>query len=976
MALDVTIGGLDSNSYVTVEYADSYISAHLDADDWSELTTPQKELLLRKAALFIEEFKFGGDRTVLGQSLAFPRINLYRFEDAKLPVNSNGVPTPIKDVQCELALWMFNSRGVDEFSSVNMAGLSVSKGMNGDSNSNSVPEIVFVLIKPYLKNTVNTSMVSVSRAYPTDGTSTSASSSTAPTLVSGVTVFTGLLDVPNSYTDSENKFVKVKSDASGLEFSESSSTTSWGAVTGTLSNQTDLNSALAGKSATSHTHTDLHTHTNKSTLDVITSVGGGTQYLADDGTYKSIIAQGGSWGTITGTLSDQLDLQVQLNDLHTHTNKTLLDSIIDTGTGTTYLGDDGEYHALDGGHDHTNKTLLDSITSTGDGATFLASDGTYKAVTTGSATWGEIVGTLSNQTDLNSALAGKSATGHTHTDLHTHTNKTALDVVTAAGSSSQFLAGDGTYKTVPTSTAWGAVTGTLSDQTDLNSALAGKSATSHTHTELHEHTNSSLLASITSAGDGASYLANDGTYKAVSGGSSDPSFTASGSITAGSVVALNADGTVSIISGTADSVSSGSAVVVRSAETDYTRLRKLSDTTFIVATTAISGTSGSAYIGTISGTTISYGTPVTITGASTLSFLDVAVLSSTLVVFSYIDASDSSKGAYVTGHISGTTITLGTEYNTLTSYSGILHRVAPLTSTTFVATYKTATAYVANIGTVSGSSISMTMGNAVSITTSTPDEPFLLQLSASSFVIGYVDSSRNGLVRTGTVSGTTITLNATTTTWQTGNTYYSNIVALSYNKIVCASRSGGSPYTGKAYVGIADTSGVFTFGTGYDYASTGDYQPALTKISSNIFAVMYRSTPSYTAYMRVGYISLGNVIAYNAQFTSVANAKKLSSDFIGGRVVSTYTDANNYASSVSINPSLSNINSRIGIAQSTVSTGATVSVKMFGSGIDTNQAGLIIGEDYYIQSSGILYNIPTAYKVGTAITTTSLYLNV
>lgn len=30
------------------------------------------------------------------------------------------------------------------------------------------------------------------------------------------------------------------------------------------------------------------------------------------------------------------------------------------------------------------------------------------------ASWGNIGGTLSNQTDLNSALAGKSATGHTH----------------------------------------------------------------------------------------------------------------------------------------------------------------------------------------------------------------------------------------------------------------------------------------------------------------------------------------------------------------------------------------------------------------------------------------------------------------------------------------------------------------------------------------------------------------------------------
>lgn len=79
----------------------------------------------------------------------------------------------------------------------------------------------------------------------------------------------------------------------------------------------------------------------------------------------------------------------------------------------------------------------------------------------GSSVWGGITGTLSDQTDLNSALSGKSDTGHTHTGiyepakgaddnyvtdaeksaLHSHSNKTALDNVSGVNTGDQDLSG-------------------------------------------------------------------------------------------------------------------------------------------------------------------------------------------------------------------------------------------------------------------------------------------------------------------------------------------------------------------------------------------------------------------------------------------------------------------------------------------------------------------------------------------------------
>ena len=75
----------------------------------------------------------------------------------------------------------------------------------------------------------------------------------------------------------------------------------------------------------------------------------------------------------------------------------------------------------------------------------------------GGGTWGSITGTLSAQTDLNSALGGKQATLVSGTSIKTINGVSLLgsgDIVIAGGAGS-----------------WGAITGTLSAQTDLQSAL-------------------------------------------------------------------------------------------------------------------------------------------------------------------------------------------------------------------------------------------------------------------------------------------------------------------------------------------------------------------------------------------------------------------------------------------------------------------------------------------------------------------------
>lgn len=86
----------------------------------------------------------------------------------------------------------------------------------------------------------------------------------------------------------------------------------WGSITGTLSDQADLQTALDAKLADAPSD--------------------GTQYARQSGAWAAVSASGGTWGTITGTLSSQTDLQAALDAKAT---KGQLAGINDQ-TGTTY----------------------------------------------------------------------------------------------------------------------------------------------------------------------------------------------------------------------------------------------------------------------------------------------------------------------------------------------------------------------------------------------------------------------------------------------------------------------------------------------------------------------------------------------------------------------------------------------------------------------------------------------------------------
>lgn len=289
----------------------------------------------------------------------------------------------------------------------------------------------------------------------------------------------------------------------------------WGTITGTLSAQTDLQAALNNKAALSHTHTKAnitdfaHTHVRADITDFAHT------HLWADITDKPLTFTPSAHTHTKANITDFAHTHVRsdITDFaHTHLWADISDKPL---TFTPSAHTHTKANITDFAHTHLWVDITDKPSTFAPSThTHLWADITDKPVTFApsahSHAWGTLTGTLSSQTDLQSALDAKAGTVHTHaaTDITSGTLGIARGGTgsTTVPTNGQLLIGNGTGYAVanvtagtgitvtngvgtitiastitPGSAVWGSITGTLSSQTDLNSALAGKANTTHTH---------------------------------------------------------------------------------------------------------------------------------------------------------------------------------------------------------------------------------------------------------------------------------------------------------------------------------------------------------------------------------------------------------------------------------------------------------------------------------------------------------------
>ena len=266
-------------------------------------------------------------------------------------------------------------------------------------------------------------------------------------------------------------------------------------------------------------------------------------------------------------------------------------------------------------------------------------------------------------------------------------------------------------------------------------------------------------------GSAGQFLKTDGSgklaFETVSAGSFTA--TASGALSNGDTVIINSDGSVTAVGLSTSSINpptAGTAVEFFGNTLGNVRGVFDSSTNKVVLAIKDNNNDGKAYVGTVSGDTISFGSPVTF---ETNNIEGVAITfdsNANKVVICYKDEGNSNYGAARVGTVSGTSISFGTKV-TFTS-SGIgdngITFDSNLNKVVFV--YKDtgdSNKGKAVIGTVSGTDISF--GSPVEFNSgNTSHMTAAFDSSNNKVVIAYRDqgNSSYGTAIVGTVSGTSI----------------------------------------------------------------------------------------------------------------------------------------------------------------------------------------------------------------------------
>ena len=463
------------------------------------------------------------------------------------------------------------------------------------------------------------------------------------------------------------------------------------------------------------------------------------------------------------------------------------------------------------------------------------------------------------------------------------------------------------------------------------------------------------------------------------GGQNAVDFVASGTLASGQTVALKTDGTVEAVSGVAEGA--GAKSVFESANTSATATAYDSTNNKVVIAYSDWGNSnyGTAVVGTVSGTSISFGTPVVFETGSA-SYISVSYdASASKSVIAYTDDDNSSYGTAVVGTVSGTSISFGSPVVFLSGFTFYTSAAYDSTNNKTVIAYRdsiTTNYGTAIVGTVSGTSISF--GTAVvfeSATTAYTSTTF--DSTNNKIVIGYQDggNSSSSTAIVGTVSGTSISF-GTAVSIQSNATYISTIFDSTNNKIVISYRNNANSNYGTSAVGTVSGTSI-SFGTpvvfqsGYSIYISSVYNPTNNKVviaSRNIgnsnYGTVVVGTVSGTS------ISFGTAVVFNA-----AESNYISStyDSTNGKVVIAYTDVGNssYGTAVVFTVGSSNNTDFLGITSEAISSGATGAINTYG-GINSVQTGLTIASDYYVQADGSLSTTTSTVKAGQAVSATTI----
>jgi hypothetical protein len=260
------------------------------------------------------------------------------------------------------------------------------------------------------------------------------------------------------------------------------------------------------------------------------------------------------------------------------------------------------------------------------------------------------------------------------------------------------------------------------------------------------------------------------------------------------------------VSGT--SISFGTKVVFRESSVAHTGITFDSNLNKVVIaySDAGGGSHGKAVVGTVSGTSISFGSNVTFNTGNTTHLTPTFDSSNNKVVIAYRDQSDSNIGNAIVGTVSGTSISFGTEV-AFTGTDNIGFKIGATfdsTNNKIVIAYNDTTddASEVIVGTVSGTSISFGTAVTVNAEDNASFHDVEFDSDAGTVILSFLESSTNDHeVYIGTVSGTSISFGTKLKVAENSTNEVHNVIYDSNaKKAVLAYRDQDDSGKGKAVV--------------------------------------------------------------------------------------------------------------------------------------------------------------------------------
>ena len=176
MALIVTPGAVDANSYLTVEEADAFHQYRLFNNEWSSANEENKEKALAWATRILDArvlfvgYRYDFNRAPAGvsntrQALEWPRFDAYDRDGLYIPTNV--IPVEVKNATAELGWLLLRRDRTASRSDAPTAGFKsialgpIRLGIDPTDRRVDIPESVIVLLKG----------LGVKKGTPSDGSS-------------------------------------------------------------------------------------------------------------------------------------------------------------------------------------------------------------------------------------------------------------------------------------------------------------------------------------------------------------------------------------------------------------------------------------------------------------------------------------------------------------------------------------------------------------------------------------------------------------------------------------------------------------------------------------------------------------------------------------------------------------------------------------------------------------------------------------